>query len=170
MIMNNQRLQNKKGLSQVIGTLLMVLLTIAAIATVWGVINSFVSTELEGTGACYDVYDKVSLNSLYTCYNITANQTYVSIEIKDIEVDSILVAVEYGGEASPFELTNKNVNIPNVFNYPLLTPSVKMPGRESGKTYIVNITGVPLGVTIAPKINGKQCDASSTISNVPTCL
>jgi len=152
---------NKKGLSQVVGTLLMILLTIAAIGSVWGVINSFVNTKLDDTAACYNQY---------TCYNITANKTYVSIEVKDIEIDSLIVAVEYNGFASPFKLENIPKDVANVLNYPSLTPSVKMPDINSGKTYVINITGIPLGVTIAPTVNGKQCGASSTISNVPTCL
>jgi len=148
----------------------MILLTIAAIGSVWGVINSFVNTKLDDTAACYNVYDKVSLNNQYTCYNITANKTYVSIEVKDIEIDSLIVAVEYNGFASPFKLENIPKDVANVLNYPSLTPSVKMPDINSGKTYVINITGIPLGVTIAPTVNGKQCGASSTISNVPTCL
>ena len=161
---------NKKGLSQVVGTLLMVLLTIAAIGAVWGVIDAFVNDRLEDTAACYDVYDKVTLNNEYSCYNVTSDQTYISVEVKDIIIDSLVVAVAYNGLSDPFELTNQSQIISNVLMYPSLANSVSMPGPSSGKTYVLDVSGVPEKISIAPKISGNQCDASSSISNIPTCI
>jgi len=163
-------ISNKKGLGQVVSTLLMILITIAAVASIYGVINSFVNKQLDDTKSCYNVYDKIEINNQYTCYNETANETYISIEIKDIQIDSLLVSISYEDFANPFELSYKNEILPNVFNYPDKTPTVKLPGTEAGKTYIYNITGIPEKITIAPKINGKLCAAADTVDNVPTCI
>lgn len=161
---------NKKGLSQVVGTLLMILLTIAAVASIWAVINSFVGDRLDDTKACYDVYDKVAINTQYTCYNASSNQTYLSIELKDIDIDSLIVAVSYGDSSTPFELKKTDEAIPDVLAYPAGTPSVSLPNKNAGKTYIINKAGIPQKITIAPKVNTKQCDASSSALTIPTCV
>ena len=54
---------NKRGLSTVVTTLIIVLLVLVAIGIIWGVVNNLVQENLEGAGSCYDMFDKVGLNT-----------------------------------------------------------------------------------------------------------
>lgn len=161
--------KNKKGLSQVVGTVVMILITVALIAGVWGFISTFVSDKLESAGACKDVFDKVSFNDIYTCYNTTSNSTLVSIKIAELEIDGILLSIGFGTNNKIFFLENETKTFDNFTMYNGNT-SVYMPRPESTRTYLLNGFAKPERVDVAPKMGKTQCDVVDSIDNIPTCL
>lgn len=162
-------IKNKKGLSQVVGTVVMVLITIGLIAGIWGFINTFVEDKLESAAACKDVFDKVSFNDIYTCYNVTSNSTLVSIKVGELEIDGLLLAVSFGTDNKIFFLENKTKTFDNFTMYDG-NASVYMPRQESTRTYLLNIATKPEKVEVAPKMGDKQCGIVDIIENIPTCL
>lgn len=153
----------KKGLSQVVGTLLMVLITISAIGVVWASINAFVGDRMDQTESCHDIYDKIIINDKYTCYNSSSDELIISLTVNDIYPDSILVAIAYNDHSNNFDLTNVSRSIDTVIG------NVKMPEANSGKKYTIQSVEKPVKISLAPKVNGNQCDISSTFSNIPIC-
>jgi flagellin-like protein len=165
---------NKKGLSAVVTVLLLIALTVAVVAIVWGVVNNLVTDELEGAGSCFGVLDKVSLDSRYTCYNGTGNELWFSISMGNIDVDEVLVSITGEGTSSGFKINNTDSQITNVFSFPSRGTSVKLPGKNSGLTYIFDLgasgfTGEPDKIEIAPIISGNQCGISDTIQQFDSC-
>lgn len=164
-------MKNKKALSQVVTTVLLILLSLAMIAGVWQVINNFVLNKLEGTQSCFDTIDKLELNTDYTCYNATSDQTLVSISVKDVEkeqIKSLLVAITFEESSQVFTLKDYVQDIPNFINYNG-SAGVVIPNPESGKTFIAQISGRPLKVEIAPNAGKKQCDVVSRVEPLPLC-
>lgn len=161
---------NKKGLSQIVATMLLILLTVGMIAGIWVTINAFVTDKLESTKSCYGLFEKININDEFTCYNSTGEYVKLSIEVKDIDLTALLISVNYGDNADTYTLTNKSQIIQNISFYKSIEQEVKMPGKESGKTYIINKTGVPEKIEIAPKVNNEICEVIDFIENVPTCM
>ena len=62
-------MSQRKGLSTVVATVIMIALVMSAIAIVWGVVTNLVEEQLEGADSCISVFDKVEINGRYTCYD-----------------------------------------------------------------------------------------------------
>lgn len=168
--------KNKKALSTVIATVLLILLVTVAISVVWVFVNNIVKERTEGTQSCFDVEssEKVTINDYYTCSNLTYNEVQFSINIKDAEIDSLIISILVGGNSKSFTLTNTDTVVPNLRPYKgLYTEAVKLPGKNEGKTYVAG--GFEQGaekvdwIKIAPVIEKKQCGASDETYQVEYC-
>ena len=163
-------MRNKKALSQVVSTVLLIALTIALIAGIWGITQSFVENRLEKTGDCYGVFEKIIINDAYTCYDSDNNRVQISISRKDIEIDSLLIGISMETSSKTFTLTNQNITMEDVTNYPSNSTGVELPSKEGGKTYYVyGITSQPEKIELAPEINQNQCDVSDSSSQIDAC-
>lgn len=161
--------KNKKGLSQVVGSVVLILITIALIAGIWGFINAFVSDKLEDAGACKDVFDKVSFNEIYTCYNVTSESTLVSIKVGELDIDGLLLSIGFGTYNKVFFLENETKTFDNFTMYDG-SVDVYMPKKESTRTYLLNVDVKPERIEVAPKMGKRQCDVVDVVENVPSCL
>jgi hypothetical protein len=87
--------KKKKGLSTVVSTVLIILLTIVAVTIVWVSVRAFIENETSKT-KCFDVEagGKVVLNGAYTCFDDTLNEVQFSITMKDIAIDALIVTIE----------------------------------------------------------------------------
>lgn len=169
--------KNKKALSTVVATVLIILLTVVATAIVWTFVKGIVNPEkLEGTQSCFEVTsgEKVTINDFYTCYNQASNEVQFSINMKDIDVDAVVVSILIGGNSKSFTLTPNDTVIPNLRPYKGSSGSVvKLPGKNEGRTYVAEGFEADVGkvdwIKIAPIVNGKQCDASDQTYQVDYC-
>ena len=166
---------NKKGISGVIVTLILITISLVIVVVVWRVVNNLTSDTLDKAESCFGVFGKVSLNNQYTCYK-SNGEIWVSVNIGDIEVDSALVSITANGQSKSFTLTNEEQTIENVANYGSTgfgTDLIKLPEKNSGMTYIYKwsslLTKEPDSVQIIPIINGKQCEIADTISAFGNC-
>ena len=162
----------KKGVSTIIASVIMIALVLVIGGVVWGVVSNLVQENLESAGSCYDVFDKIELNPSRTCWNLTGNEVRFSINVKDIELQEMVVSISGTGETKSYRLKTDGVE-GNVTYWPnaSITPVV-IPGSNTGKTYSVfgDFTAKPDSIKIFPVINGKQCDAADSISNIDSCF
>src|SRR3989338_8672954 len=144
----------KKGLSTIIVTVLLVGLSLAIVGIVWGVVNGMVKKQLGSTESCFNIYGKVSINGLYTCYNRTDSKTHFSINIGDIIVEKVIVAISSAGQTKTFTITNDAQAVTDLANYGSTgfgTDLINLPGKNSGKTYIAQgLSDIPDEIKIAP--------------------
>jgi hypothetical protein len=168
-------MKNKKALSGVIATVLLILLVTASIAIVWVFVNNIVTKNTESTQSCFDVESSgtVTINSYYTCYNTTEEEVQFSISIGDAEIDSLIILITAEGISKSFTLTNENANFTNLKPYKgAYGDYVKLPGKNEGLTYVAKgFDGVDKidSIKISPIIDENQCSASDTTSQVDSC-
>jgi hypothetical protein len=170
-------IKNKKALSTVIATVLIILLVLVSVAIVWKFIQNIVNPEkLDKAQSCFDATSsgKVTINDYYTCYNQTSNEVQFSIDIKDVTIDSLVVSILVGGNSKSFTLTNNDTIVPNLRPYKGSSgTTVKLPGKNEGKTYVAEGFEAGAGkvdwIKIAPVIAGQQCDASDETYQVDYC-
>jgi hypothetical protein len=159
----------KRGVSQVVGAVVLVGLTVALIAGIWVIIDSFVSEKLESAESCKNILDKISFNNDYTCFNSTSKEMQISVEFKEIEPTSILIGISYEKNINTFELSKDSKIFPDFYNYDKST-SVSMPESESRRTYLARSNERPESIIISPKMRNTQCDVVDKISELPTCI
>jgi len=163
---------NKKALSTVVATVLLILLTVVAVTVVWVFVNSFIKNQTDAS--CYQVETNpglVTLNEYYTCFNSTSDEVQFSINIGETEIDNLLISVLSEGATKTIILTNNDTVIPDVRYYKSLPGAVKLPAKNAGLTYhFGGFTGDKIDwIKIAPTVNGKACEATDTINSVVNC-
>lgn len=167
-----------KGLSTVVATLMMVLLTLVLVGILWAVISGLVNENTDNTKSCFNIYKKVEINGEYTCYNGTgANKMLlVSLNQKDLDADEILISVNSLEIQKSYALKNYSSTVsPNMGYYnKTLGEQIAIPGINSGRTYIIDLTAEgyttkPTKISVVPIINGEQCDKSDELNEVVYC-
>lgn len=168
-------MENKKGVSAVVAAIILVALVIAVVAIVWAVVNNLVKGGLGESEACFGVFEKVTLNPRYTCYDIDPEEFRFSISIGEIDVDEVLVGISAEGSSVSFKISKTAGAIDNLVTYPLRSSSIVLPSKNAGLTYIFDMSGAgfseaPDSISIAPKIKGVQCGASDSMNYIERCL
>ncbi len=164
-------MENKKGISGVLAAVVMIALVMVAGTIVWTVVNNMVKEKLEGSGSCINIFEKVSLNLAYTCFDTQTTNVIFSISRKDIELDAIVVFITGGGSTKSFRFDETGVDSNEIDGYSEDTDR-SMPGKNEGKTYKFTGTAfpaIPDSIEIAPVIGEKQCGVSDEITEIPTC-
>jgi len=167
-------IENKKGVAPVVATILLIVLVIVIVAVVWAVINNLIKDQLDEGEVCFGIFEKVSLNSRYTCYNSSSNESQFSINIGDIDVDEVLVEISAEGTSASFKI-NETGEIEYLVMYPTRSSIITLPSKNAGSTYIFNMTGAGFSeivnsIRIAPIIEGTQCSVSDSMYEIDRCL
>lgn len=162
---------SRKGLSAVITTLILIALTISAIAIVWVTVSNLLTGKLNVAESCMNIFNKVEINELYTCYD--GSNFQFSINIGDINIDEVIVLISGEGKTESYTLNNTEHTIANLANYPFTdfgTGLIKLPEKNSGMTYISNeFSSTPDSVKIMPVIDGNQCEVSDSLLEIYPC-
>ena len=165
----------KKAMSNVVSTTLLILLAIVAVGIVWTTVRGMIDDNISSGEACnIDILDKVTIDNKYTCYNETSQQFQFSINIGDLDIDYLLISIDSAGKSHSFEMTNTETDIPQVTNYPDDSTIVKLPEKNSGKTYFfdcdsLECLGKPDALKIAPTIDGNQCEQTDSLFEIDYC-
>jgi hypothetical protein len=162
--------KRKKGMSEVVTTVLMIGLLLGLISIVWVVISNLVNKEIKNTETCFGNFDKLTLNEAYTCYNATTKEFYFSLSLGDIVLDNIMIMIGGEGSTSSINLNSTSTGLTNVRNYPSNTSGVTAPISNSGKTYIYSgLNSAPDYIRVAPIIGGEKCQESDSLNVISSC-
>jgi flagellin-like protein len=167
-------MKRKKAQSQIIGTILLILLVVIAAGIIMAFLLPKIPDWLSGS-KCLDVADKIKIrnNPQYSCYNATSTNTYVQAGIGDI-LDKIEgFAIELGGAASKTYHIKNSASPQEVEMYPENSPNpVQLPGNNEERTYVLKGFGQkPDYIRIYPILkDGKLCDSSDTLTTVKQCF
>ncbi|MEK6757634.1 MAG: archaellin/type IV pilin N-terminal domain-containing protein [Nanoarchaeota archaeon] len=166
---NLKKVTSKRGLSAVIGTLIMVTITIVAGVIIWGVTNAFIDDNIESAQKCSNLYEKIEFNTRFTCYNSTSGELQFAITLRDVDIDGAVVIVSSISGSESYELSNELESVSGLLSFSR-TPSVKLPGKNGAQTYIATgFSSIPDKIEIAAIIKEEQCDISDSLSNFDDC-
>lgn len=129
---------NKKGISGVITTVLLILIVLAAIGIVWAVVNSFIqegTSGIEGTASCLSMQLQID-SAVY-------DGAGTNISVKRIAGEGSLESIAFIVDGSIAEFTALS-GLPDIAET-----------KRFSNTGLGNTTG--LEVEIVPVVGGKQC-------------
>lgn len=165
----------KKGQSQVVTSVLLILIVIALAVIVLNFSTSFVNDKLSETG-CFDVIqgDGVRFvdNKKYTCFKEgEIDEIFLQVSVGDVNDSLSGFLIELGG-ASTRSIEIKDGEIiegvrmsEGAYGDPVSLP----PSRNSARTYVIQ-GSFPDIVKIYPILNDDQvCEASDSIDSLPLC-
>jgi len=167
-----RKIKNKKGISEIIVTVIMIGLVLALGIVVWTVVSNLVKGKLQSTESCFGNFGKLNLNSQYTCYNNSASpkEFVFSISRGDIDVDKVIVSISSQSVIKSYTLPAVNYTNVKMFGALLYNSSLVLPDKNGGVTYVTkDFSSPPDSIKIAPVINGQQCDPSDTLNTIENC-
>lgn len=167
--------REKKAVSEIVGTVILIGIVIVAAALVWVIVNSLVRGQIDSSKSCFGLFEKVNLESRYTCYNTSSGELRFSISIGEVDIDELVVGVSAEGTGISFNIKKTASEVDDVVSYPDRNPLIALPGKNSGLTYILNmsgagLSGVPDSIKISPIIEGEQCDVSDVLNEINPCV
>ncbi|MBU3906652.1 MAG: hypothetical protein KKA64_00185 [Nanoarchaeota archaeon] len=181
---NLKKRRGRKGLSTIVATLILIALTMVSITIIWVVVKNLIERNLQQAGSCMDIFDKVSINKAYTCYDSNSKELRFSLNTGNIRLSGVSVAISNVEGTKSIKLEDKTplINYTYAKNYgdAAYGGGLKFPGENSGQTYvincIINTTNVNFGFTkkpdslkIYPIVSGIQCEAVDSLSVIGNC-
>lgn len=168
----------KKAQSEIISTVLLILIAITAIVVVSSFVIPFIKKQLSGT-SCLDVSGKIEIknNPAYTCYKDGELRVQVHMGDTGNKTKGFQLSIEAGGSTNSFKIIPE-ASLENIRMYgeeipeaALPWPALKLPGAEEEKTYIISgLTAKPDSINVYPILEDDQvCGASDTLTTIPPC-
>src|SRR3989338_3200842 len=104
----NFLMHEKKAVSEVIATVLIILIVITSIAIITPTLINFINLKLKAGQLCFDTLGKLSFDeSGYACYNDTG--AYLTIKMGDIDMDEMKAVIYKTGSSTPLIIKNGTV-------------------------------------------------------------
>ncbi|MBU3923603.1 MAG: hypothetical protein KJ592_01685 [Nanoarchaeota archaeon] len=156
-------MNNKNGISAIVATVLIILITVAAVTIVWIAVIPLVSDSVnEGTECITADRSMVLENKGYTCRNDSDNtiNVHVSLGSEDVVLAGVQVLVSTGGSTSS-ETINDISLLPKINEAKVLTTGVDAAYADA--------TGVSVAPIMVVGGVAKVCTVSREIALVP-CL
>jgi len=167
----------KRGVSAIVATVLLILISVAAVGIVWGMVVPLINGQIDKETLCLDVTGQVVINDdeKYTCWNNASGFKNVSLGVvrgaKDFVLADIQVLVFVEGDSESFSIVDAATTIS-----PSDVTSEDLPRVNEEKVYVIDASGV-FGdvdiIKIAPIVsNGNSqevCDVSSMLK-IKKCL
>lgn len=145
---------NNLGVSGVITVVILIVITLSLLGIVYTIVLPIVTDNLDRADACSPkILDKIKLNREHTCYDKDNEQIETFIEIKDVELDKIIVMVsnEDGTEISEIKKEGDDLK------------------QNTGKTYPISSLKKPTSIKLIPVINDEQCQIVDSINDIKDC-
>ena len=159
----------KRGLSAVVTTMIMIGMVLAAAVIVWGIVKTIIEEKIDESEACFGIFERIVINNEYTCYDSNTNEIQISIDVEDIEIDKLLVSVSDVGQSLSFEIYEGAQYDYVKYLSGSYNEIITLPEQSAGLTYVAKIDWEPEIIQIAPIINEKSCGTSDTLNNIDSC-
>ncbi|MBU2576670.1 MAG: hypothetical protein KKF50_03030 [Nanoarchaeota archaeon] len=86
-------MNNKKGISAIVATVLIILITVAAVTIIWAAIIPMIQDQIGGSTECFDASAALSVTTDYSCVNDTSKEAQIQVHrgtgkftLSDIEI------------------------------------------------------------------------------------
>lgn len=145
-------IRDKKAISGIVATVLMIALVLLAVGVVWGFVSNVLEGQTEQASSCFEIIGKIELRDQYTCYDSSENELKFSISVGDVEIDDIRVTTTSEEGSESFLLSDVGEEI----------------SKNSGKTFRKEMEK-PDSIFIVPLIEGNSCEKADTINSIPDC-
>lgn len=143
---------NKRGISAIVATVLIILITVAAVTIIWAAIIPMINNQLDKGTVCLDAVSQVGIeNQGYTCWNGTHVNIQISHGAKDFQLAGVQVLISVEGDTT---------------STTVLSTDQTLPGVNEEAVISVATTTMPEKVEIAPIVSvgntQETCDVSAS--------
>ena len=166
------KIENQKGISQILATMIIIMLVLGATSIVFSVVNNLIKEEIESSESCFGNFGKITINKQYTCHDFNSSEIRFLINVGEVDINGLLISVSGNSGTKSFKITDEIISFVKTYNG-LYGEIINLPNKNSGLTYIINLSEIGIGdadsITIAPIIKSKQCEVSDSLSGIDNC-
>lgn len=164
---------HKKAVSALVATVLLILITVAAVGIIWGAIMPMLAQGMDVGRACMNARLQINTQQGYSCFNTTGptpNRVLIQVErgAEDFIPLGLQLVVTGGGQSKVYTVRNKQTGVGSVSELPANFSGVTLdvPGINEARTYFVDsgmTTTSEISVAPIVKVGNteKICDVSS---------
>jgi flagellin-like protein len=177
---NNKMMNDKRGISALVATVLLILITVAAVGIIWVAVRPMVSVNLQSSQACSDAAMslKVDSTSGYTFFNTASNETNVMVSrgADTLNLAGLQIVASGASGTNAFEIrqgANKtNVRLSGDLHYAGNFTDADIPVSNGAVTYILDTSsmGRPDKVAVSAIVKSgsseKLCGPSAAVTLV----
>lgn len=164
-------MKNKKGVSAIVATALILLITVAAVTVLWGVVIPMIRDNLQSGQACLNAPNvfEIKTTTGMTCYNATTGRLYVQIGRSTADVDISQINIR------PIDAEGNSININLDIESEDLGPNGLSPGNVHRfiHEYPVggpNIVSVEITPVVRVGVVEYPCSDAVVSAEVPLCV
>ena len=161
---------NKKAQSQIISTVILILIVLISAGIIIGVVIPMIQRNLKET-SCLDYIGKITIvnDPELTCYNSSSQEVYVKVRVGDVldEIEGFSVVLENSNSKS-YDITPINPS-GDVIMYG--GGVFGLPDKNTFRTYILqNFGEKPDAIRVHPILKGgKTCEESDSMVGIGIC-
>ncbi len=155
---------NKKAISAVVATVLIILITVAAVTIIWAAIIPMINNQLSKGTVCLDAVSQLTIkNKGYTCIDGNNLKVQIGHGAADVDLADIQVLVYASGDTQSFNLVGDGI----------ITDSSLLPNVNEEKTFTITPTNASIvdSVALAPIVtiggSTQSCDAIAPVTIKP---
>lgn len=164
--------KEKRGVSPLISTVLLILVSITAAIIIFTVVVPFVRNTLSESKECFGTLDQLTINteSGFTCYYGTGNKI-VNITIKrgskEAEIERFKISISGQGTSNMFDIKDGEIRVKMLDG----STSIEIPEAGGERTYSLNTTMTEvLYAEVYPVMeSGKMCDPTDR-AQIDNCI
>ena len=174
-------LNDKRAVSAIVATVLLVLIAVAAVGIIWGAIIPMINKAMEMGQACMNARLTINTDSGYTCWNASNKGILVMVArgSEDFQLSGIDLVVSGGGLTKTFNVSaGQTPDGIRMFEDTAVTPTMALtlPKVNEERTYVVNGSAVSTSFVaqearVAPKVRigntVKTCGITHQVSLNP---
>jgi len=174
-------MNNKKGISAIVATVLIILITVAAVTIIWAAIIPMINNQLEESQACLEAIQQITLeNKGFTCVDNgldgapLGGDDIIKLQIghgsDEFEIaDMQIITVGSDGNS----ITEKMVGVWNSTSTGNPVLAADFPGVNEEKVFNIYSANKPASLSIAPIVgtgDGQMvCDVAATMTQFREC-
>jgi flagellin-like protein len=171
--------RNKKGISALVATVLLILITVAAVGIIWSAVNPMISDNLKFGQACSDVRMslQVDASSAYNCFNSSNNLTNIVVSrgVDTLNLVGLQIIASGASGSTPFDVkigSSKAIarrSNDTAFNSAVNFAYGDIPTSNSAIAYTLNTSAIgkpdKVAVSAIVKIGAteKKCESSTAV-------
>jgi len=156
---------DKRAISAVITTILLVLIAIVAVLIVYSFVIPMIKEGLGKGKSCFDLIDQVSINldSGYTCYEDSETDVMIDLGFEEnAEIAGLIFSIKKEGSAWRYELSNNTESDPvGVRMCGKTVGKLEIPNPGEARTYVFPKGGIKLVEVAVVLSNGEVCQSIS---------
>lgn len=158
----------KRGISAIVATVLIILITVAAVTIVWAAIIPMIDNQLSKGTLCLDAISQLSLkNEGYTCKNADGISLQVKRGAKAFDLVDIQVLVSNAGDTVSYTILNDaedSTGNPITIN--------GLPGANEERVFIIDMASTTdvSDVQIAPVVAVGNSEEICDVSDIKVLL
>ena len=158
-------IRNKKAISTVVATVLIILITVAAVTIIWSAVIPLFRGSLEEGTSCWGAVKAISIegNKGFTCLGVNGTiKLQISRGSEDFDLADIQVVI------STAEGISNSTNLLDNSAWGVTSGTKALPGQNEERVYTItkmqfqNATEVKIAPIVGVENNNKLCDSSSS--------